>query len=212
MSTPPPPRSVKIDADERTGWSSERPRRDGAPPRPVDVSVRSRVLQPSDRLRYSPGSLLLVVGPAASDPDGYVARVVEERGATLSLTKVRALLAGRVAEDEIEARARELIGAAVQKRLDTGQTVVVAIVGFDATERERYVRLAHAQGRPRHLILLDAPPTQVLDDERASLDELRRALDAGELGLEGFQTALRLGGKALTELKRIVFQPPPRED
>jgi hypothetical protein len=212
MSTHPSPRSVKIDADERTGWSSERPRRDGAPPRPVDVSVRSRVLKPSDRLRYSPGSLLLVVGPAASDPDGYVARVVEERSATLSLTKVRALLAGRVAKDEIEARARELLGAAAKKRLDAGQTVVVAIVGFDAAERERYVRLAHAQGRPRHLILLDTPPTQVRDDERANLGELRRALDAGELGLEGFQTALRLGGSALTELKRIVFQPPARED
>ena len=46
----------------------------------------------------------------------------------------------------------------------------------------------------------------------ASLDELRRALNAGELGLEGFQTALRLGGNALGELKRIVFQPPPRDD
>jgi hypothetical protein len=52
----------------------------------------------------------------------------------------------------------------------------------------------------------------VLDSERPALDELRRSLDAGELGLEGFQTALRLGGNALTELKRIVFQPPPRDD
>jgi hypothetical protein len=52
----------------------------------------------------------------------------------------------------------------------------------------------------------------VTDEERPALDELRRALDAGELGQEGFQTALRLGGNALSELKRIVFQPPPRED
>jgi hypothetical protein len=49
-------------------------------------------------------------------------------------------------------------------------------------------------------------------DQLPNLDELRRALDAGELGLEGFQTAPRLGGNALSELKRIVFQPPPRED
>ena len=76
----------------------------------------------------------------------------------------------------------------------------------------RITRLAHDLRRPRHLILLDAPRDQVLDSERPALDELRRSLDAGELGLEGFQTALRLGGNALTELKRIVFQPPPRDD
>ena len=41
------------------------------------------------------------------------------------------------------------------------------------------------------------------DDERPPLDELRRALDAGELGLEGFQTALRLGGAALVVVLAI---------
>ena len=33
-----------------------------------------------------------------------------------------------------------------------------------------------------------------------------------QLGQEGFQTALRLGGNALTELKRIVFRPEQRDD
>src|ERR1700752_1795199 len=108
MGEPRAPRSVKIGADERTGWSSERPRRDGASPRPPDVSVRSRVLRPSDRLRYSPGRLLLVVGAAAAEPDQFAERVVEERSAVLSLAKVRALLAGRVPEAEIEERSREL--------------------------------------------------------------------------------------------------------
>ncbi len=212
MSTPDSSRSVKISPDERTGWSSERPRRDGAPPRPVDISVRSRVLSPSDRLRYSPGSLLLIVGAAASEPARFAERVVEERGAVLSIGKVRALLNGRVEEHELEARARELLGAAVLKRLQANQTVIVAIDGFDADERERYVRLAHGVRRPRHLILLETRRDQVLDEERPALDELRRALDANELGQEGFQTTLRLGGNALSELKRIVFQRPPRED
>ena len=212
MSTSDSSRSVKIGADERTGWSSERPRRDGAPPRLADLSVRSRVLSPSDRLRYSPGSLLLIVGAAASEPARFAERVVEERGAVLSLGKVRTLLAGRVGDDELEERAQQLLGAAVLKRLQANQTVIVAIDGFDAAERERYVRLAHGARRPRHLILLDARRDQVLDDERPALDELRRALDANELGFEGFQTTLRLGGNALTELKRIVFQRPPRED
>ena len=175
MSTPDSSRSVKISPDERTGWSSERPRRDGAPPRPVDISVRSRVLSPSDRLRYSPGSLLLVVGPSAAEPARFAERVVEERGAVLSLGKVRALLSGRVDEHELEARAHELLGAAVLKRLQANQTVIVAIDGFDAEERERYVRLAHGVRRPRHLILLETQRDRVLDEERPALDELAAA-------------------------------------
>lgn len=212
MPEPTAPRSVRIGADERTGWSSERPRRDGAPPRPADISVRARVLQPSDRLRYSPGSLLLVVGAAASEPERFAQRVVEERGAVLSLARVRALLAGRVAADEVEARSQELLDAAVLKRLKAGQSVVVAIPRFDPAERERLVRLAHGEQRPRHLILIETSRDRVVDEERRGLDELRRSLDAGELGREGFQTVLRLGGSSLTELKRIVFQRPPRDD
>jgi predicted kinase len=212
MPEKPTARSVKISADERTGWSSERPRAHGAPPRPVDVSVRCRVLVPTHRLRYSPGSLLVIVGAEASDPARFAERVVEERGATLAPARVRALLAGRVAESELEQRVSELLAGAVLKRLQSGQSVVLPLEGFDAVERERYVRLAHGLRRPRHLILLDAPRDKVLEGERPALDALRRSLDAGELGLEGFQTALRLGGHALTELKRIVFQPPPRDD
>jgi hypothetical protein len=211
MPEKPTARSVKISADERTGRSSERPRANG-PPRPVDVTTRCRVLAPAHRLRYSPGSLLVIVGPEASDPARFAERVVEERGATLAPARVRALLAGRVAAEEIDERASDLLTSAVVKRLQSDQSVVLPLEGFDAGEREWYVRLAHQHRRPRHLILLDAPRDKVLDEERPALDELRRSLDAGELGLEGFQTALRLGGNALAELKRIVFQPPPRDD
>ncbi len=213
MPTPPSVRSVKIGADERGGWTTERPRREGdGPPRPVDVSARCRVLAPSDRLRYSPGSLLLIVSSDAEESGRFAERVVEERGAVLSLAKVRTLLAGRVPAEEIESRARELLDAAVVKRLGERQTIVLTLEGLDAAERERYVRLAHGSKRPRHLILLEIPRDQVPEQERATLNELRRALDSGEVGLEGFQTALRLGGGTMAELKRIVFQPPPRED
>jgi hypothetical protein len=174
--------------------------------------VRARTLRASDRLRYSPGSLLLIVGAAASEPARFAEHVVEERGAVLSLAKVHALLVGRVGADEIEARSRELLDAAIAKRLQAGQSVVVAVPGFDPSERERLVRLAHSHRRPRHLILIETSRDQVLDEERPGLDELRRALDAGELGSEGFQTVLRLGGNSLGELRRIVFQSPPRED
>ncbi|HYM55277.1 MAG TPA: AAA family ATPase [Solirubrobacteraceae bacterium] len=212
MATRPPARSVKISADERTGWASDRPRRDGAPERPANISAHCRVLSPADRLRYSPGSLLIVVCASASEREDFLDRLIEDRASLLSLEKVRALLAGRVAEEEVEARAEELLQAAVAKRLENRETVVLAADGLDASERERFVRMAAALKRPRHLILLETARDQVAEEDHAALNELRRALDAGELGAEGFQTVLRLGGGSAAEVKRILFRPPPREE
>ncbi len=213
MPTPPSVRSVKIGADERGGWTTERPRREGdAPPRPVDVSARCRVLAPSDRMRYSPGSLLLVVSPDASESARFAERVVEERGAVLSLAKVRTLLAGRVAEEEIR-RGRV--------SCSTPPSSSASVIGRRSSSRSRAWTPRSASAtcdsptdskRPRHLILLEVPRDLVAEEQRATLNELRKALDSGEIGQEGFQTALRLGGGATGELKRIVFQPPPRED
>ena len=212
MTENPAARSVKIGVDERTGWSSERPRRDGAPPRPTDISTRCRVLAPSDRIRYSPGSLVVIVGSGSSEPGAFADRVIEERGAVLSLDRVRDLLTGRVPDEALDERSRELLATAATKRLQDGLSVVVPLAGFDGEERERFTRLAHGFKRPRHLVLLDAGRNEIPDDERPALDELRRGLDAGEAGQEGFQTAMRLGGNARAELKRIVFAPAPRDD
>jgi hypothetical protein len=210
MNSQDPRRSVKIGSDERTGWSSERPRKEGEAPRPANIAVRCRVLSPTDRMRYSPGSLLQILSPIDSSP--FAERVIEERGAVLSLAKIRKLLAGRVAAEELEERAHELLDSAVSKRLGANQSVVVALETLDAEQRERYVRAAHGLRRPRHAILLEPPRAQVPEDQHATLNELRRALDGGELGSEGFQTAMRLSGGAAGELKRIIFQPPPSDD
>jgi hypothetical protein len=211
----PEPRSVKIGDNERGGWSSDRPRRPGEaerPPRKQDVSVRGRVLAPTDRMRYSPGSLLLI---ACADPQlraRFVTRVIEEQSAILSPEKVRALLKGRVAGDEVEAKAQALLDAAAAKRFAACQTVVIPLETLSAEERERYVRLAAANRRARHLLLVEAGKDSVSDADRATLTELRTRLDAGELGQEGFMTSLRVGGRMVEELKRIVFAPPPAED
>ena len=130
----------------------------------------------------------------------------------LSLRKVQALLEGRVSEEELEERARELLASAVAKRLEGRQTVVLASEGFTPEEREPFLRAAAAQRRPRHLILIETARENVAEEDLAPLNELRRALDAGELGSEGIQTALRLGGGSAAEVKRILFRPPPRED
>ncbi len=208
----PSARSVKIPSDERTGWSSDRPRRDGAPERPANISAHCRVLKPADRLRYSPGSLLIVISASASEREAFLERLIEDRASLLSLEKVRGLLAGRVAAEELEARATELLSAAVAKRLEARETVVLAPDGLQAEEREPFVRMAAAHKRPRHLIMLETSRDQVAEEDLARLNALRRALDAGELGAEGFQTALRLGGGTASEVKRILFRPPPRED
>ena len=213
MSTSQPPRSVKFSDDERGGWSSDRPRRDGAAQRPADVSTRCRTLTPSDRLRYSPGSLLLIVSPSAAERDRFAARVLEDRNAYLSLDKVRALLTGRVPAEQVEERALELLGTAVGRRIEAGESVALgARRPRPPRSASRWVRMAHAVRRPRHLILLEAGRDEADEDARAALDELRRALVAGELGNEGIQTALRLSGGTVAEVKRIVFRPPPRDE
>jgi len=210
-NTTPPTRSVKIAQDERGGWSSDRPRRDGAPPRPADVSVRGRLLKPSDSLRYSPGSLLIVVSSSPEERDAFNDRLIDNKGSLLSLDKVRGLLSGRVADDELEGRAAEVLNAAVLKRLEANETVVVAAEGLEPDERERYVRMADRFKRPRHVILLETPRDQVEEDDRPALNDLRRRLSAGEMGAEGFDTSLRLSGNSTTEVKRIAFERAPRD-
>lgn len=211
MSTPPNQRSIKIADDERGGWSSDRPRK--GPPRPDNMSVRCRVLSPAPQLRYSPGSLVVIVSGSTDERDRFAARVLEGGGVVLSLDKVKGLLAGKGVADEVaDARAPELLDAAVGKRLDANETVVIAAASLDAEERDRYVRMAAKLRRPRHLILVEAARDQVEDEARPALNDLRSRLDAGELGAEGFQTALRVGGQSAAELKRIVFRPEPRND
>jgi hypothetical protein len=209
------PRSVKIPDDERGGWSSERPRRPGEPERPArpaDVSVRGRVLSPADHMRYSPGSLVLVACPDPELRDVFCERVLADQNALLSLGKVRSLIKGRVPDDQLEAKAQELVDATATKRFGAGHSVVIALEGLGADEREHYVRMAAPHRRPRHLVLVEVGKDRVPEDVRETLGDLRTRLDAGELGQEGFATSLRLGGNAVRELKRIVFAPPPRDD
>jgi hypothetical protein len=209
------PRSVKIGADERTGWSSDRPRgRDGQdrPARPVDISTRCRTLKPSDRMRYSPGSFVVVVSANAADRDRFVGRVFEEQGSVLGLDKLKSMVAGKVEESALDATAKQLLDATIAKRLEKGEAVVLPVTSLEAEEREPYVRLAHKFRRPRHLILIETAKDKVDQEQLPVLNELRRQLDGGELGAEGFQTAMRLGGSAVSELKRIVFRPAPKDD
>ncbi|HYZ29785.1 MAG TPA: hypothetical protein VE570_12055 [Thermoleophilaceae bacterium] len=206
------PRSVKIGDEERLGWSSERPRREGGPQRPADISTRNRVLRPSEELLYSPGSLVVFASSAPREADAFVNRLVQSKGALFSMSKVRTLLQGRVGEAELEVRAQELLISAVAKRLEAGETVVFVTETLAAEEREPFVRMAAAAGRPRHLVLFEPAGVELDDETRAALSDLRRRLTAGELGQEGFQTSLRLAGTTIGEVRRIDFQRPSRDE
>jgi predicted kinase len=163
-------------------------------------------------LLYSPGSLVVVASSAPADAEAFVNRMVQNKGALFSMSKVRALLNGRVGEDELEARAQELLSSAVAKRLEAGDTVVVVVETLDPEEREPFVRLANAAGRPRHLVLFEPAGVDLDDEGKAALSDLRRRLTAGEMGQEGFQTSLRLAGSTIGEVKRLDFQRPSRDD
>jgi hypothetical protein len=204
-------RSVKIDADERGAWSSDRPRTD-RPPRPVDISTRCRMLQPSDRMRYSPGSLVVLVCPSVPLRERFAERVFEDRSAVMSMSKVRKLIAGRVPADELEDRAWDLLQNAIGRRLEAGDAVVLVTESMDPLEREPVLHAAAKLKRPRHLLLVEPGRDAVEEDDLPALNELRRQVEAGEVGNEGFQTALRVSGKAVGDLKRIVFRSAPRED
>ena len=163
-------------------------------------------------MRYSPGSLVIVVSASAADRDRFAARVFEEQGAVLGVDKLRGMLSGKVDESAIDATAQQLLEKTVASRLEKGDAVVLLASSLDAEEREPWLRAAHKLRRPRHLILIETAKDKVEEDDVATLNELRRQLDAGELGAEGFQTAMRIGGSAVSELKRIVFRPAPRDD
>ena len=131
----------------------------------------------------------------------------------LTTGKVRELLAGRVPDEEMDARAAELLERgrreAAGREREHGRRHERARSRRSATGSRGS---AAAAKRPRHLILVETARDQVGEDDLAPLNELRRRLDAGELGAEGFDTALRLGGDSIGELKRIVFRPAPRDD
>ena len=133
-------------------------------------------------MRYSPGSLVEIVCADRVLRDRFVARVIDEQSAVLSLDKVRALLAGKLPADQVEEKAQALLDAAASKRFASGQTVVIPLEGLDPEERERYVRLAAAHRRARHLVLVEAAKDAV---RRGDARDADRAADRAGRGRTG---------------------------
>ena len=184
---------------------STRPRRDGAPPRPADLD---RPLPACSRRPTGCATRRAACSssppPSAAERDRFLDRLIEDRACLLSLDKVRGLLGGAVAEEEIPARAEELLRSGRRSSAWRTARRWCSPRRPPAWPSARdFVRAAAALKRPRHLILLEIARDQVQEEDLAELNELRRRLDAGELGGEGFQTVLRLGGGTAEEVKRI---------
>ena len=62
----------------------------------------------------------MIVSPSPAERDRFAERMIQNRASLLSLGKVRALLAGRVPDEEVEGRAQEILDAAILKRLQAG--------------------------------------------------------------------------------------------
>src|ERR1039457_4636177 len=117
------PRRVKIGTEERTGWSSERPVKEGETPR-GPLRPPARVLEATTDLTYSPRSLIIVCG-AEEDTRSKLLRRLFPSQLLLSTARVAKLIAEKVPAQQLDAAAEQLFLTAVRRRLVTGSPTVI---------------------------------------------------------------------------------------
>jgi hypothetical protein len=207
MSETNTPRRVKIGKEERTGWSSERPPRDGDEKRPA-LRVNARVLTPAVALTYSPRSLIVVCAADESARAHLLKRAFPAE-ALLSKPRVADMLVGRAPAEQIPLLAERLFADTVKKRLLAGRPVVVEAQTLDESERELLLALAESAKRSAHLIVLNIGRQALGDDEAFyKLQALVQAARSGEVGFEGFRTSLVLGRSDIEALRSVEFVLP----
>src|SRR3954468_1157209 len=118
-------RSVKIGADERTGWSSERPQRarsgPGRPPRPAG---RALAVAASDTLTFPAGSLVVFTGADAVTVHRLVARLLP-RPALISYDTLARAVAEKVPAEQVGEVTLRLVGKRGAERQGEGQAAGV---------------------------------------------------------------------------------------
>jgi predicted kinase len=222
-------RTVKIGAEERSGYSSDAPRRRPGHNKPSKAQVdkpqlqqirkaKGRRLAPSHRLSYSPKSLIIVAGPDGSGKDDWTQRLFP--AATVISAAQMTELASRngTAPDEVSDKRASLLRALTYKRLRAGQTVIVDTAGLDERERNDLVAIANLTKRPAHLIVFEAGLKQCLEagdgaadeshlrEQIGALAELRQKINRNQLGEEGFATVITLSRAAARDVRRVAFE------
>jgi hypothetical protein len=196
-------RSVKIGADERTGWSSDRPIRAnaGRPPRPQG---RAMVRAASDSLSFPSGSLVLFTGADPVAVHRLVGRLLP-RPQVVPYDQLSRAVAGKVGAADVAAVTLQMVAKAVRERLAEGQAVVIETADLSSELRTALAALA-GPGVGSHLVLLDSGRKSVDDDER--FEELRAvavAARSGEIGSEGFSTVVVLGRSDVDKVTEVEF-------
>lgn len=198
-------RSVKIGADERTGWSSERPQRassgPGRPPRPAG---RALAVAPSDTLSFPSGGLVVFTGADAVTVHRLVARLLP-RPALISYDALARAVAEKVPPEHVGEVTLRLVGKRVAERQAEGQATVIETGRLSTELRAALAALADRR-TGSHLVVLDSGRKAVGDDERFEQlrDVVARARN-GEIGAEGFSTATVLGRADLDKVTAIEF-------
>jgi hypothetical protein len=200
-------RSVKIGADERTGWSSERPQREkkstgkGRPPKPAGRALN---VAASDTLSFPAGSLVVFTGADAITVHRLVARMLP-RPALVSYDALARAVAEKVPEEQVGEVTLRLVGKRIAERRDEGQATVVETADLSTELRTALAAFADRKAGS-HLVVLDAGRKTVGDDER--FEALRAVVSgarSGEIGAEGFSTAMVLGRVDLDKVTGIEF-------
>src|SRR4051794_22327739 len=134
-------RSVKIGADERTGWSSERPQRKssgpGRPPRPAG---RALAVAASDTLSFPSGSLVIVTGADAVAVRRLVGRLLP-RDAVIAYDTLARAVAEKVPPAQVGEVTLRLVSKRVAERRGEGQATVVATGDLSAELRSALAAL-----------------------------------------------------------------------
>jgi hypothetical protein len=197
-------RSVKIGADERTGWSSDRPQRTGGKGRPPRPFGRAMVLAASDALSFPAGSLVLFTGADAVTVHRLVGRLLP-RPTVVSYDQLARAVAAKVPAEKVAEITLQMMAKNVGARLAEGQAVVIETAELSSDLRRGLAAIAG----PRvgaHLVVLDSGRKAVGDDER--FEELRAVVTqarSGEIGAEGFSTVVVLGRSDLDKVTEVEF-------
>lgn len=198
-------RSVKIGADERTGWSSERPQRAGSGPgRPPRPAGRALTIAASDTLSFPSGSLVLFTGADAVSVHRLVARLLP-RPTLISYDALARAVAEKVPAEQVGDVTLRLVGKRVAEHQAAGQATVIETGGLSPELRSSLAALADRRSGS-HLVVLDSGRKAVGDDER--FEQLRAVVAAarsGDIGAEGFSTAMVLGRVDLDKVTGIEF-------
>lgn len=201
-------RSVKIGADERTGWSSERPRREGTganagrrPPKPAGKALN---VAASDTLSFPQGSLVIFTGADAVVVHRLVARMLP-KPALISYDTLAQAVAEKVPAERVEEVTLQLVGKRVAERREAGQATVVETGDLGTELRTKLAALSDRRGGA-HLVVLDSGRKAVGDEERfEALRAVVAGARSGEIGAEGFSTAMVLGRVDLDKVTGIEF-------